>query len=55
MGCLAASINGALGGAVGNFPVKDPIVTLGPVGLIKSDGTYAASSINVGKDGGRPF
>jgi hypothetical protein len=45
MGYLAASINGTLG-PVGNFPVSNPIATLGPVGLIKSDGTFAVKLVD---------
>jgi hypothetical protein len=45
-GFQSALINSALGGAVGNFPVKDPIATLGPVGLIKNDGTFAVKLID---------
>jgi hypothetical protein len=41
MSYLTASINGALGGAVGSTPVSNPITTLGPIGLIKSDGTFS--------------
>jgi hypothetical protein len=50
-GYLTASINGTLGGAVGNFPVKDPITTLGPIGLVKNDGTF---SVKIVDDQGTP-
>jgi hypothetical protein len=43
---LSASLNGTLGGAVGNFPVKDPIVTLGPIGLVKNDGTFSVKVVD---------
>ena len=46
MGYLTASINSALGGAVGNFPVSNPIATLGPIGLVKNDGTFSVKIVD---------
>lgn len=40
MGYQTATFGDELGGAVGNFPVKNPTLTIGPIGLIKNDGTF---------------
>jgi CarboxypepD_reg-like domain len=46
MGYETASINSALNGAVGNFPIKDPVTTIGPIGLIKNDGTFTVKLVD---------
>jgi hypothetical protein len=45
-GFESAMLTGVLNGAVGNFPVKDPVVTLGPIGLVKNDGTFAVKIVD---------
>src|SRR5579871_3901817 len=40
MGYVTAQFDAFLNGAVGNFPVKNPSLTLGPIGLIKSSGSF---------------
>jgi hypothetical protein len=39
-GYQTASINATLNGAVGNFPIKNPVTTIGPIGLLKNDGSF---------------
>jgi hypothetical protein len=39
-GYAKVTFMGALAGAVGNFPVANPTATVGPIGLIKTDGTF---------------
>jgi hypothetical protein len=40
MGYVTATFNATLSGAVGNFPVANPTLTLGPIGLIPSTGAF---------------
>ena len=40
MGYVTAEFSSFLNGAVGNFPVKNPSLTIGPIGLIKSSGAF---------------
>ncbi len=42
-----ATVNSVLNGAVGNFPVKNPTATIGPIGLIKNDGTFSVKLVDV--------
>jgi hypothetical protein len=46
MGYLTATVNSTLSGAVGNFPVSNPITTIGPIGLVKNDGTFAVKIVD---------
>jgi hypothetical protein len=40
MGFITAEFNTTLGGNIGNFPVRDPVLTIGPIGLIPATGTF---------------
>jgi hypothetical protein len=39
-GFQTATFNAQLPGNIGNFPVKNPTLTLGPLGLVRNDGTF---------------
>jgi hypothetical protein len=39
-GYTTATFGSNLYGAAGNFPVKNPVQTIGPIGLIKADGAF---------------
>ncbi len=46
MGYLTAQFNATLGGAVGNFPVNNPVETIGPIGLIPATGSFAVRLVD---------
>jgi hypothetical protein len=46
MGYQTATFSTFLAGSVGNFPVKDPTLTIGPLGLIKNDGTFVVRVVD---------
>jgi hypothetical protein len=46
MGYQSATFSDLLAGAVGNFPVKNPTRTLGPIGLVKNDGTFSVRLVD---------
>jgi hypothetical protein len=46
MGYEMAIFTGTLSGSVGNFPVTDPVMTIGPLALIKNDGTFAVKIVD---------
>jgi hypothetical protein len=50
-GYATVTLNDTLGGAVGNFPVRNPTKTIGPLGLIPNDGTFTVRVVN---DAGAP-
>jgi len=45
-GYQTVTLNDTLGGAVGNFPVKNPTKTIGPLGLLPNDGTFTVRVVN---------
>ena len=45
-GYQSATFADALSGAVGNVPVDNPTRTLGPIGLVKSDGTFSVRIVD---------
>jgi hypothetical protein len=46
MGYETTVFTAFLNGAVGNFPVKNPSLTLGPIGLVKNDYTFAVRIVD---------
>jgi len=46
MGYETTVFTAFLNGAVGNFPVKNPSLTLGPIGLVKNDSTFAVRLVD---------
>jgi hypothetical protein len=43
---VTAQFNATLGGNVGNFPVNNPALTVGPLGLIKNTGTFSVKLVD---------
>jgi len=46
MGYVTARFNATLSGSVGNFPVNNPALTIGPTGLIKSSGAFTVRLVD---------
>ncbi|HEY1587704.1 MAG TPA: carboxypeptidase regulatory-like domain-containing protein [Polyangia bacterium] len=46
MGFVTAQLTDMLGGAVGNFPVSNPQVTIGPIGLFPATGTFTVHVVD---------
>ncbi len=46
MGFVTAQFTAFLNGSVGNFPVTNPVLTIGPTGLVRSDGTFAIKVVD---------
>lgn len=51
MGYVPTTFNATLNGAVGNLPVHNPALTLGPLGLLKSTGAF---DVRIVDQGGAP-
>jgi hypothetical protein len=45
---ITAEFNATLAGSVGNFPVNNPALTVGPTGLIKNSGTFSVRLVDQG-------
>jgi hypothetical protein len=45
---ITAQFNATLAGAVGNFPVNNPALTVGPTGLVKNSGTFSVRLVDQG-------
>ena len=51
MGFVPVTLNRSLEGSAGNFPVNNPSLTIGPIELFPSDGTFTVRLVN---DAGTP-